>query len=639
MHELAQTHERGRPFGLSSRRRLVVAVWSVVVTAAAVGHYLTTSPPTMMQSRIAGVTQSIDVLDRGGPPLLVSKVPYRKGLDRSQLTAAGTTDDEGIYLYLPLLGHWTGQHDPERLMQWLFTVCFGFLILVLPAIVFAIFDSVAAAVVASPLVLIAFNLTNSDLYWIQAWIALLGIPGLVLAHRSWQGGRRRQAGWLLVGIATAASFATSIRAQAGLGVVIAGAGVALFSGGRPRTRSAWTKRLALILALAAAYASVGLAFDGVRAYRDHVAAPAPSEVGTSHPFWHPAYLGLGFLPNRYGIVWSDSVAADAVQREAPGATYLSPRYERTLRHLYLALVEHDPIFVLRTYVDKARVIGWDTLKRFWLLPILLLVARSLRARLRGPVLIAAPAILLGAASPIFSIPMYGYELGLFGAIGASWVLAVAWALTRWPVMRRLHENRRALRPDRVTLVAGITVIAAAVLAATGRSAPSLLGDYVGHESPLRPVSLLARPSVARWRFAGSVPHAWRAEAGTSELVPDNGETEQRGLHVLTPSTLDAVVLRGPAVRLPAGNYRIAATGRVLAGGLRLEAVDADTGAALAHGDYWWGEGNYLDSALTADFVVKRPSRIRLTLSNWTTVPNASSWVLWSAAIQRERTRR
>src|SRR5690348_16516372 len=193
MHELTHVRSTGWRTDLAKRRRLIVILWSVIVTAIAVTHYLGATPPTMMQTRLNGIASSIDVLDHGGPPLLVSDVPYHKGVDRSHLYPAGTTDDQGIYLYLPLLGHWTGEHAPATLMLWLYTISFGFLILVLPTLVFALFDSVAAAIAAPILVLFAFDLTNTDLYWIQAWILLLGIPGILLAYRFWVTGRRRNA--------------------------------------------------------------------------------------------------------------------------------------------------------------------------------------------------------------------------------------------------------------------------------------------------------------------------------------------------------------------------------------------------------------------------------------------------------------
>ncbi|HEY6010381.1 MAG TPA: hypothetical protein VIX18_02840, partial [Nitrospirota bacterium] len=68
-----------------------------------------------------------------------------------------------------------------------------------------------------------------------------------------------------------------------------------------------------------AYLSIAtFAFAGIRAYRDHVVGWQGFDNGnTQHPFWHNAYIGLGYLPNRYGIVWNDSISIREVAKEHP----------------------------------------------------------------------------------------------------------------------------------------------------------------------------------------------------------------------------------------------------------------------------------------------------------------------------------
>jgi hypothetical protein len=639
MQELTQPGGAGWWAELASHGRVIVVAWSVIIAAIAMFHYVGASAPDVLSTRVDGVASSIDVLDHGGPPLLVSDVPYHRGLDRAQLHPAGATDDQGIYLYLPLLGHWSGEHDPAVLMLWLFAGCFALLVLLTPLIVYAIFGSVAAAIVAPLLVLWKFDLTNSDLYWIQAWVVLLGLPGLLLAYRWWRQTRLRAAAALLIGLMVAASFATSIRAQAGLPVLIGGAGIVLLTGGiRQRPRRTWLVQAGLVAALAVAYFSVALGFVGVRAYRDSVVHSTGSPAGVGHPFWHPAYLGLGYLPNRYGIAWSDPVAVDAVQRVDPSAAYLGPKYERTLRHAYARIVENDVGFALRAYIAKARVIGWDAFARFWLLAVLLVVALALRRRpsMRAPILLALPALVLGAASPLLSIPQYTYELGWLGAVGAAWMLAIAWAVSRLvlagPTLRRI---RRPPAPPRSAVVVALVVVAAALFTATGRSAPNSSHDtYVASATSFAPVAVLQHAAKVSWRFDGALPRGWHAARTASELKPDPGETSTIGLHVLTGSSPGADALTSPAVTLGPGRYRLAAGAWVLAGGLDLSVSDLDTGAAIADADYSWLQGDSRQSALVATFSLSRATRIRVSLRNWTTVDNASSWVLWNLDVQQ-----
>jgi hypothetical protein len=179
------------------------------------------------------------------------------------------------------------------------------------------------------------------------------------------------------------------------------------------------------------------------------------------------------------------------------------------------------------------------------------------------------------------------------------------------------------------------ILLAAVFAAVGR--PAIPRDdrtyYADHASPF--VAKTGVPTHARvsWRFAGRLAAGWSARPAAT-VQPDNGETTRLGIHVLTSATPEAVNLRGPAVSLPAGRYRLLGSGRVLVGGLTISVRNAATGAAVGHGNYWWLQGDYLNNALAAGFVLHAPTDVRVTLSNWTTFGHASSWVLWSLSLQR-----
>src|SRR3954469_9500389 len=91
---------------LTARRRLIVGLWSVIIAGVSVAHFGAASATPLMPTRANGIVSSIDVLDKGGPPLLGSNVPYQPGIDSSHLYETGVSDDQGIYFYLPLLGHW-----------------------------------------------------------------------------------------------------------------------------------------------------------------------------------------------------------------------------------------------------------------------------------------------------------------------------------------------------------------------------------------------------------------------------------------------------------------------------------------------------------------------------------------------------
>lgn len=574
-------------------------------------------------------------MSHGGPPLVVSDVPYRSSLAPSHLFPAGVTDDQGIYLYLPLLGDWSGVHDPARLLKWLFVGCWAIAVFALPFIVDAIFASLAAAAVTPVLLAWIVLHVYTDVYWVQAWIAVLGIPLLVLAHRWWIAGRRRSVATIVAPLLLAAGFATSIRAHAGTPILVSALGVVAVAG-RSHARRDWLSRAAVAAVLLAAYACVGLAFVGVRAYRDsriHFAAQ-PIQL-TSHPFWHPAYLGLGYLPNRFGIAWNDSVAADAVERAAPGTPYLSARYEQTLRHLYFQIVDSNPGYALRDYIAKLRVTVADALRRYWLLVLLVPVAVAARRtrRLTVAFWIALPALLAGLASPVLAVPMRGYEIAFEGAVAAAWLLAVAWAAARVASLgprRVLAAARQPFDRGRPLIAAAALLIVSAAAAAARPNVPSDDALYRANADPLvAPTSVHGR-TVARWSFPGHLPHGWRLLSG-AHLQADNGQSTERGTHVTTTTTAAQLEVR--TARLTSGDYDLIAHVRVLAGGLTVGIADAGL-RPLATGRYWWQGGNYVTDVAATRFHVSTPTRTVVSLANWTTVASAASWVIWDVRVVR-----
>ena len=307
--------------------------------------------------------------------------------------------------------------------------------------------------VVSPLLLATFSfLGNSDIYWIAGWCALVCLPVLMLfASRRWSG--RSIAA--CAGVAIVASYASSIRSEAGLGVATAAVALVLV-----RERK-WRRRLAVGALVAAAYLTIrpGL-IKGVETYRDHAIAsyihanPGWSSVsGSGHPFWHSAYIGLGYLPNRWGIIWKDQSAEAAVHRVDPKAPYLSARYSSILEHRYFHILRSDPGFVLRTYATKAGVEANQALRRFLsglvLLPALLLFGRR-RRLLAGWALLVLPTLAIQFAAPILTLPGV-YGVGFLSAVG---LLALLPGCELLALLERTFAARRtseATVPERATL--------------------------------------------------------------------------------------------------------------------------------------------------------------------------------------------
>lgn len=482
----------------------MLALYGIVLglVALAAGHIVwPTSHVTLMESRIQGIATALDVVDHGGPPLLGSTKPYAypwRTTPGQSYFAAGYTDDPGIYLYLPEAGRVLGVHDPRVLLKWFALGSFALLACLYPLLFYELFGSVTAGIV-SPLLLGAFSfLGNSDIYWIAGWSALLCLPVLMLlAARRWN--RRSVA--VCVAIALIASYTSSIRREAGLGIAIAAVALALC---REQT---WRRRAAVGLLLAAAYFAIQPALiRGVETYRNQAIVSYirthpewKSVSGSGHPFWHSAYIGLGYLPNRWGIVWKDASGEAAVRRVDPTTPFLSVRYSSILEHRYLHIVRSDPWFVLRTYATKAAVEANQALRHFLpglvLLPVLLLYGRH-RRLLRRSTLLLLPTLLIQLVPPVLTLPSV-YGVGFLSAVGLLAIL-VGCELASL-VEHRVRAGRlgEAALPSRSAVVAAFRRPRAWI--ATGAALLLLVGAVALHSRNLvlRPGSALAGPPAAR----------------------------------------------------------------------------------------------------------------------------------------------
>jgi hypothetical protein len=493
----------GSPTPRRSTVRRLLLLYGIVLAlvALAAGEIVwPASHVTLMSSRTDGLTSAIDVVDHGGPPLLASRKPYadpwRTTPGQSYL-AAGFTDDPGIYVYLPEAGRVLGVHDPLVLLKWFTLGSFALLAGFYPLLFFELFGSIAAGVV-SPLLLGAFSfLGNSDIYWVPGWCALFCLPVLMLvAARRWSG--RSVA--ICVGIAVVASYASSIRSQAGVGVAIAAIALVLL---RERT---WRRRAGAAALVAVAYLAIqpGL-MRGIETYRDHVIAsyirthPGWASVSNSgHPFWHSAYIGLGYLPNRWGIVWKDASAEAAVRRVDPTAPFLSSRYSSILEHRYFTILREDPGFVIRTYATKAAVEANQALRRFLpgllLLPALLLFGRH-RKLLQRSALLVVPTLVIQFVPPVLTFPNV-YGVGFLSAVGLLALLAGCELVALLEAAVTAHRRGGAALPDRAAALAAFRqprawLAAAAILLL-------LIGAVALHSRNLvlRPGSAVAGPPIA-----------------------------------------------------------------------------------------------------------------------------------------------
>lgn len=399
----------------SGRLRLALVTYGLAVALVGTAAWVVAFPDSsvaLQGSRQSGIAGSISVLDKGGPPLVV-----RHG---ATYQPANEGDDLGIYLALGELGHLVGAHDAVFLFKAFAASAMGMLVALAPLVAYLLFDSVFLALLAPLGILASFPfLTNRDVYFVSAWIVLFGLPlAYLVLERGWS---RRLALPLLAVGAVAASCSNAIRAHSGTGVALALVAAAFLR------ESAWRWRLAGVALVAACYAAVSpLAISAIQSHSFAEVHIRTRGNASAHSLWHPTYLGLGYLPNGWGIRWSDRVGEETVHAIDPNAAYLSPRYEQILRHRYFTIVEHHPFWTLRLYAVKAAALIWDSAKHGGILALLLPAALLLGRRrdlLRRRLLLLAPAAVIAAVPPLLTIPS-GYDSGMIACLDLAGALAV-----------------------------------------------------------------------------------------------------------------------------------------------------------------------------------------------------------------------
>jgi hypothetical protein len=601
------------------RRRAVwalITAYALLVSIIAVAHWDATLPqlPILMGTRDQEIAKSIQVLDDGGPVLLgPTDIPI------------GVTDDQGAYLYLPLLSRVTSLDEPRELLRWSFIGMFAIAVFGLPLLAFAFFRSIAAAVVAPWPIVFSDYVLDTDIYWISAWVLVLCLPGLAVVARRWPG-----IGWgaaALAGLCVVASLATSIRSQTGLPVLLGAFIVTLLRVSR------WRWRVVVALTCVFAYLTVyPVGFEIVRDARDRaVGDPGLGErYPARHPFWHNAYIGLGYLENRYGIRWEDSISTRYVATVDPRASYLGPRYEQILRDRYFDILRHDPGLVVRNILAKSAElirVTWTSLG--WILIFgLLYLSRTCRVETREAWLVAVPSLILTPLPALLTLPIVSYGMGFITTVAYVALIGLLWLVARMPAFATyaiggLRRRRTATRlvaslDARSAFVAGIIVAVLAIGLVASRPLVARLDE---HRLTWDGLPLEAQ-TVTDWTSPDWI-RDWTVEPGTRVTVRDDG------VDVRAMPQHDTPQLLSPPVALPSGAYIARVRGVVADGDLALSVLDGTKEQPIARAVVRRG---HVDQEIGASFRLAESGEVRLALANPAPGRRRSRWELVSARV-------
>jgi len=121
---------------------------------------------------------------------------------------------------------------------------------------------------------------------------------------------------------------------------------------------------------------------------------------------------------------------------------------------------------------------------------------------------------------------------------------------------------------------------------------------------------------------------WEVLPGVS-AIPSGG-----ALRVETNSKHLDYQLKGPAVSIPPGHYRVIVAGLVTNGGIDVGVLDNVASSWIVQDLYWYGQFQGDMRPMTAEFSLEQPAEIRVILSNWQTKEASSAWLLRHVSVER-----
>src|ERR1700739_1906842 len=278
---------------------------------------------------------------------------YSKGETPNYCPAENLGDDMGIYLFIPLIQHF---FNTDTYLAYLGFFCSIVLLgYSLAAIGFGLLfqDDRIKFFSYFFLALISFiSLFILDVY-ILAYLVTSLIP---LLYWIWKKYEAKHIGILypiiaLLATGLLASIASTFRVYSGIGILLM---VALFI--LLEKKITILRKFLFIGALFITLPLCKLFTDRQINQRDKWLVTTGNYTLnnklTNHPIWHNMYLGLGILPNKYGISWSDTIAFNKEKQFNADRHHLSPQYLNAIKNDYLDIIKNDLPFVLKTIAYK-----------------------------------------------------------------------------------------------------------------------------------------------------------------------------------------------------------------------------------------------------------------------------------------------
>jgi hypothetical protein len=306
--------------------------------------YLCLPKLRLMESREIWLKYTIEGFNRSG----VSLVAF----DGAHFSVAGFGDDPGFYLFVPAFARWLNlQFAVAANLFLLGSVALGVSIGLVGLVKYTTTRTALAFALwqlAWFTILLCFF---GDIYVFEGLVVMAVVPWLFYMHDKHQSVRSLALFCVLVG--PVIGTALLIRSYAGISVIILSVGLIGLESGTTKP----LRLMAIALLLLSTFVPLLIA-QHLYNERDQFLHSQPNSIvyGARHPFWHPVYVGLGFVPNSYVPSYLDKFAIQRAKELVPDARYLSPEYEAALRTEVFRIARTSPFLVLEEVTAKGCVI-------------------------------------------------------------------------------------------------------------------------------------------------------------------------------------------------------------------------------------------------------------------------------------------
>ena len=232
----------------------------------------------------------------------------------------------------------------------------GLVILAATLMAFGAFTTAVIVLILGPTIFLSWFDTLPHWALIGTVSMQLILPlALVARARHWLS-PRVSASLIAVGLLLLA-FASLLREAVGLSALLVTICAGVWAIWHDRR---WPHRWAATIAILAAAGVASQSSRLVVAARNAAYALDATNLPATHGMSHTLYIGLGAVPNKFGITYDDVVGRDAAAAAAPGIVMYSKDYFRVLGELYWRKWREDPREVIRIYLVKLGILLGDS---------------------------------------------------------------------------------------------------------------------------------------------------------------------------------------------------------------------------------------------------------------------------------------